>query len=41
MRHMFGCAVIALGGSMQTDRRKVEVEQMQILDDERIDTYLI
>jgi hypothetical protein len=41
MRNMFGRTVIALGRSMQTDRRQVEVQEMQILDDERIDTYLI
>ena len=28
-------------GSMQTNRRQVEVQQVQILNDERINTYLI
>ena len=38
IRHVFGCPVIALGGSMQTNRWKVEVQQMQILNDECIYT---
>ena len=41
VRHVFGGTVIALGGSMETDRRQVEIEKMQVLDDEGINTYLI
>lgn len=39
--HLFGSAVVALRGSMQTDRGKVEVKQVQILNDKGIDTYFI
>ena len=41
MSHMVRCAVVALRGSVQTNRRQVEIQEMQILDDQRIDTYLI
>ena len=38
MRHVFGCAVVALGRGMETNRRQIEIKQMQILDDKGIDT---
>ena len=39
--YVFGRTVIALRGSVQTNRRKIQIEQMQILNDEGIDTYFI
>ena len=39
--HLLGRAVVALGRSVKTYRRKVEVQQMEILDDECIDTYVV
>ena len=37
--HLFGRSVIALRRSVQTDRRQVEIEQVQVLNDQRINTY--
>ena len=39
--YVFGCTVVALRGSVQTDRRKIAIEQVQILNDKGIDTYFI
>jgi hypothetical protein len=39
--HLPGRAVVALCGSVQTDRRKIAIEQVQILNDKGIDTYFI
>ena len=39
LRHLPGRTVVALGGGVQTDRRKVIIQETEVLDDERVHSY--
>ena len=37
--HLFRRPIVTLRGSVQTNRREIQIEQVQVLNDERVHTY--